>query len=486
MNTRVKFSLFAMLTIFTLILSACNNNDDENFSSKKQDTGLSVNEISNEAFKEKFPLHYESYMKNNDDTTETKYGGSVPTSKFHENKEPYLPILFNNFGFAQEYNEERGHTYANIDIKKVARITEKSPGACLTCKSTAVPRLIETMGVKYYSANFLKEVLPKAEEMGHSPVGCSDCHNPKTMELRITREPFVKAMKEVGIDVSKASKNDMRSYVCAQCHVEYYFKADTKEVTFPWDKGFKQQDMYDYYDELRKKGEFVKDFDHSISGAPILKAQHPEFENSQQGIHAKNGVSCSDCHMPYKRVDGKKMSSHNTFSPLLNDNTIEDACRTCHSDQSVKEIKDHAYEIQDTHMEGLHYAQDVSVKAHYYVNKMITSKVPEDRIKEAQEAVRKGQWFWDIVAAENSAGFHNPQGGMNSLRISTNESNKAIQLATVELVKKGVDINELNDEIRKVMKAVAEEKDLRKKHTKAINSYFPKVVQEVQPAQPAK
>jgi nitrite reductase (cytochrome c-552) len=342
------------------------------------------------------------------------------------------------------------------------------------------------MGDKYYSGNFKKEILPAAEKMGHSPIGCSDCHNPKTMELRITRPAFVEAMKSMGVDVSKATKNEMRSYVCGQCHVEYYFKSDTKKVIFPWSKGFAPVNMYEYYDEERKNKTFEKDFVHSVSATPILKAQHPEYENSAQGIHAKSGVSCADCHMPYKRVNGKKMTSHHTYSPLLTDQTIEDACRTCHSDSSVKELKDHAVEIQDTHMNGLHYAQEASVRAHYYVNKMITSKVSDVKIKQAQEHVRKGQWFWDIVAAENSAGFHNPQGGMNSLRISTNESNSAINIATAELVKKGVDIDELNNEIVKVMKAVKDEKDLLKKHTKAFNSYFPKVYDGIYPAFPAK
>jgi nitrite reductase (cytochrome c-552) len=104
---------------------------------------------------------------------------------------------------------------------------------------------------------------------------------------------------------------------------------------------------------------------------------------------------------------------------------------------------------------------------------MITSGVKQEKIKQAQDFVRKGQWFWDIIAAENSAGFHNPQGSMDSLRESIEDSNKAIRLATEELVKKGVNMEELDQEIEKVKKAVLDEKDNAKKKDKAVNSYFP-------------
>jgi nitrite reductase (cytochrome c-552) len=311
--------------------------------------------------------------------------------------------------------------------------------------------------------------MPAVEKLGHSPIGCSDCHNPKTMELRITRPSFVKAMKSQGIDVSKATKNEMRSYVCGQCHVEYYFKSTNKEVTFPWSEGFKPEDMYKYYTKEKDAKTFEKDWVHGVSGAPMLKSQHPEFETWIEGTHGKNGVSCADCHMPYERNEGKKYSSHQWTSPLK---SIEESCRTCHSDKTAAKLKDRVEEIQDTHVKALHNAQHVSVKSHYYVNKMITAKVPEAKIKEAQALVRKGQWFWDIVAAENSSGFHNPQGSMDSLRISTEESYKAIELATSELVKKGVNLEELNAEIEKAMKNVYDEKDNFKKKTHAVNNYF--------------
>jgi len=459
---------FLFLVAVMLLITGCSEKDEAAGAAKT--TGLSKDEISNEAFKDLFPLQYTSYMKN-EKMEDTKYSGSEKRSKFDEDKEPYLPILFNGYGFATEYNEDRGHVYALEDIRSVARITDKSVGSCLTCKSTAVPHLIEEMGDDYWGGNFNTDIWPAAEAMGHSPIGCSDCHDPETMDLRITRPSFTKAMASKGVDIADATKNDMRSYVCAQCHVEYYFAADNSEVTFPWSEGFKPEEMYEYYSTVAKESGFEKDWVHNVSGTPMLKAQHPDFETFSEGTHAKAGVACADCHMPYERVDDKKkITSHWWTSPLK---TMDTSCTTCHANRDADELAGRVEEIQDAHMRALHEAEDVSITAHYYVNKMITSGIDEAKIKVAQEHVRKAQWMWDIVAAESSAGFHNPQGSMDTLRMSEDESNATIKLATEELVKKGVSIEELNTEIEKVKKAVENETDNFKKKEHATNSYFP-------------
>ncbi|QED49023.1 ammonia-forming cytochrome c nitrite reductase subunit c552 [Cytobacillus dafuensis] len=466
---------FLFLAAVMLIISGCSSSDNASTEASSDKTGLSKDEISNEAFKDLFPLQYDSYQKNAKEE-DTKYSGSVKRSKFDEDKEPYLPILFNGYGFATDYNEDRGHVYANEDIRSTMRITDKSIGSCLTCKSTAVPQMIEEMGDEYWGGSFNDVVWPKAESMGHSPIGCSDCHDPETMDLRITRPSFIKAMESKGVDMSNPTKNEMRSYVCGQCHVEYYFAPENGEVTFPWANGFKPENMYEYYDTVAKDRGFEKDWVHNVSGTPMLKAQHPDFETHMEGPHGKAGVSCADCHMPYERADGKKkISSHWWQSPLK---TMEKSCATCHSNRDLDDLKDRVVSIQDTHMKALHSAEDISISSHYYVNKMITSGVSEEKIKEAQEHVRKGQWYWDIVAAESAAGFHNPQGAMDSLKISSDESNKAIQIATEELAKKGVNLEELNKEIEKAKKAVLEEKENPKKKEHVINGYFP-------PQQPA-
>jgi nitrite reductase (cytochrome c-552) len=471
---RFRSGAYLLLLASILIITGCSNSENEtkkaNATESKETTGLSKDEISNEAFKELFPLQYNSYMKN-EKMEDTTYSGSVKRSKYDPDKEPLLPVLFNGYGFATEYNEDRGHTYALEDIRSVKRITDKSVGSCYTCKSTAVPKMIEEMGDDYWGANFNSEIWAKGEAMGHSPIGCSDCHDPETMDLRITRPSFTKGLESQGIDVSNPTKNEMRSYVCGQCHVEYHFAADNSEVTFPWSEGFKPEEMYEYYNTIAKEEGFEKDWVSNISGAPMLKAQHPEYETHASGTHGKANVSCADCHMPYERVDGKKkITSHWWTSPLK---TMQTSCGQCHGDRDLDKLKDRVLDIQETNFSALHEAQNISTTAHYYVNKMITSGVSQGKIKQAQEFVRKGQWFWDIVAAENSVGFHNPQGSMDSLRESTVQSNNAIRIATEELVKKGVSIEELNAEIEKVKKAVKAEPVNEKKKDHAVNSYFP-------------
>ena len=142
------------------------------------------------------------------------------------------------------------------------------------------------------------------------------------MSLRVTRPAFVEAMTARGIDVSKATRQEMRTYVCAQCHVEYYFKGDGKYLTFPWTKGLSIDQIEAYYDEYS-----FKDWDHAETKAPLIKMQHPDFELFSAGIHARAGVACADCHMAFKREGGVKITDHWIQSPLSN---VTNACTTCH------------------------------------------------------------------------------------------------------------------------------------------------------------
>lgn len=449
----IRTLLFAAMAILLMtVVAGCNSesqgeiNDDEAQEEVTNETGLSANTITNEDFKDLFPLQYDSYMDNETGGSDHSfYSGSDPYSKIRGDEEPALPILFSGYGFAKEYNEDRGHTFAIEDIVDIDRTDENSIGSCYTCKSTAVPILLSEaeMGDDYWSANLYDEVITRGEELGHSPIGCSDCHDPVTMDLRITRPSFTKAMELRGEDISNASTEEMRTYVCAQCHVEYYFAEDNKAVTFPWTDGLEAADIYEYYEDVPTGGKFV-DWKHAVSGTPMLKAQHPEFETWSSGLHGNMGVACADCHMPKKDVNGEEISSHWWSSPLRD----MAGCATCHDD--LEDRKDRVYDIQTTHNDKMLLAEDLAATAHFYVNRMITSGVPEAKITEAQGHIRKGQWFGDFVAAENSYGFHNTQGGLDNLETAIVESNKVLEIATTELTKLGVDLSELDEQIAMV------------------------------------
>jgi nitrite reductase (cytochrome c-552) len=291
------------------------------------------------------------------------------------------------------------------------------------------------------------------------------------MELRITRPSLVNAMERRGFDIAEeATRNDMRALVCAQCHVEYYFAADTKKVTFPWDRGLRPEDMWEYKENEAIEAGFAYDWIHGVSGAPMLKAQHPEYELWSFGTHGEAGVTCADCHMPYQRIDGRKVSSHFWGSPLED---VEQSCRTCHADRSSTQLTQRVRDTQERHLEAMEETQALSVRAHYYINRLITAGADEDVIEETRHLVRKGQWFWDIIAAENSDGFHNPHGSMDAMRMSSDASNEVIRLATRELVRLGVDIDELEDMIAQTRQQVWAEEDPLEKANWATNDYFP-------------
>lgn len=369
-----------------------------------------------------YPEHYTSYLKNNSGGM-TAFGGSDKISKYVA--QPLLPELFKGYGFSLEYNEDRGHTYSLQDVTEIKRVTPKTTASCLTCKTPSAPVLIEQMGVAYYSKPFAET----AKNVKH-PIACADCHDSRTMELRVTRPAFIEAMAERGIDVSKAGRNEMRAYVCGQCHVEYYFKPDTKQVVYPWKNGFTPREIENYYKE-REPG--LSDWKHPDSQAPMLKAQHPEFETWQSSVHAAAGVACSDCHMPQERVGSKEITSHWWTSPLKRP---EATCGKCHSglEQRLKWVQ----KIQSGTFERILQAQTESNRAHKAVQKALSTAGSDPAlIKEAQELVVKAQWRWDFVAAENSTGFHNPFFAWKLLKESVQLSRDAQDKAKQALPNKG-------------------------------------------------
>lgn len=140
------------------------------------------------------------------------------------------------------------------------------------------------------------------------------------------------------------------------------------------------------------------------TGAPALKAQHPEFEMWNQGIHARSGVACADCHMPYKREGAHKISTHHVRSPLLD---INRSCQTCHKwpEQElrarVETIQDRTYKLRNVAMDALMELID-DLKA------AKAAGAGDEQLKVAREAQRHAQFYLDFVEAENSTGFHAP------------------------------------------------------------------------------
>ena len=407
---RTKSYLLSILLLIPIALFVVGCSDNTEVTTVTVDMG---DELDPTVWGEEYPLQYNSYLKNNE-MAATDFGGSKKESKFIS--EPEIKELFKGYGFSIDYNEDRGHTYAIEDILASKRVNETTPGSCMTCKSPSVPKLIKTMGASYYTTPLLE----LAKQVKH-PIACLDCHDSKTNELRVTRPAFVAAMKEKGIDVTKASKQEMRSYVCGQCHVEYYFKKDTKVVTYPWTEGFEPSDIEIYYDKIQ-----FSDWEHPDSKAGMRKVQHPEFETWSTSVHGTAGVSCADCHMPYMREDNKKYSSHWWTSPLK---TMDVSCQTCHN-QDQKWLKGRVLNTQTKTFNQQVKASKVIEEAHQAIKKALgESAADKAKIKEAQALVVKAQWYWDWIAAENSRGFHNPVQALNSLATAIENAYKAKEVA---------------------------------------------------------
>ncbi|MDO5499652.1 MAG: ammonia-forming cytochrome c nitrite reductase subunit c552 [Propionibacteriaceae bacterium] len=336
------------------------------------------------------------------------------TAKSKLAADPRMVTMWQGYAFSVEYNKPRGHAYMLEDQRLVRRITEfNQPGACLNCH-TSLPEVLDTMGNGDRAAGWAamnKAPYGEATEFAKHPVGCIDCHDPQTMALRITRPAFVEGIKEykagqgiIDFDVNTmATPQEMRSFVCAQCHVEYYFEGEGKTLTFPWDKGLKADDALAYYDEHG-----FSDFTHTLTGAEVVKAQHPDFETWAQGVHSKAGVTCADCHMPYKREGAQKITDHQVASPMRTDDTINTACLTCHG-QTPQYMRDRVAGLRSIYEPTKDVAFDALTQLIYDIEEATKNGTPEDRIEAARGYQRKAQFFMDYVVSENSEGFHAPE-----------------------------------------------------------------------------
>jgi nitrite reductase (cytochrome c-552) len=371
-----------------------------------------------------FPREFDTFKLTADSSTRTKYGGADPRDYLAET--PANAILFAGYAFAKDYRQARGHAHTVEDVSKTPRISAKSPATCWTCKSPDVPRLMHEMGdpAKFYASKFL-DLKPQITH----PIGCFDCHEPNTMKLRVTRPALREAFQRRGRDVDQVSHQEMRSLVCAQCHVEYYFKPDGNYLTFPWDKGTRPEDMEAYFDAVH-----FSDFTHAISKTPMIKIRHPDYEVYSTGIHAYRNVSCADCHMPYRTEGGEKFTDHHIQSPLLN---IANSCAVCHR-WSEGDIRQRVEAIQDKVREGRDRAEAMLARAHFDVAAAIQAGAGDDELQGVRKLIRGAQLRWDYVAANNGMGFHSPQECLRILAASLDLSGDCrIQCARI-LARHGV------------------------------------------------
>jgi nitrite reductase (cytochrome c-552) len=362
-----------------------------------------------------FPNQYTSMLKTKENAIDTTYGGS---SKFsHLENDPRQVILFGGYSFSKEYNDDRGHEWALTDVREIKRVNKATPGTCYSCKSANNPKLWQEMGMAAFDETPFSELGDSIEQT----IGCANCHEAGTMRLIVTNPALEEALEAQGKDWTAFTRQEMRSVVCANCHVEYYFAGDGNYLTFPWADGTRVEEMYEYYEGLG-----FKDWTYPETDTPMLKAQHPDYEMFTAGsTHYEAGVACADCHMPYVREGAAKYSMHDIHSPLLNP---DQACGQCHNDTEyvVRRVND----IQNKTYETKIAAEDAIVDAITAI-KAATAASGSDAelLDQARELHRRAQFYWDYVSAENSMGFHNPEYVLSILAQSTNYARQAQMLA---------------------------------------------------------
>ncbi len=385
-----------------------------------------------------WPAQYDGYRRTSL-STKTRFGGHQGSESMPEEKaerDPWLNRIFAGYAFAIDYRDRRGHAFMLFDQEHTERLSKPQSGSCLHCHASIMPLYRKLGGgdaMKGFEESFklsYQEANKQLHDSGHAhPVSCVDCHDPKSMALRITRPGFLRGIaalaasdapvpalpsvqqwregnrKEPYEPNRDATRNELRSFVCGQCHVEYYCSSKMP-LTFPWGKGLSADNMEAFWDETKfPNGEAFADYTHKETGAPVLKAQHPEFELWSQGIHARSGVSCADCHMPYMREGASKVSDHWVRSPLLN---INRACQTCHR-FSEQELAARVDLIQERNYQLLQRGGAAAVEL---IDAIVAAKAQPAEpalIEQAQRLQRRAQWRLDFIAAENSMGFHAPQ-----------------------------------------------------------------------------
>ena len=385
-----------------------------------------------------FPLQYDGYRRTVDQQR-TRYGGSEAVPRTPTAADPRsvvaqsrleddarLRTMWAGYAFSRDFREERGHAYMLLDQTYTERQqASPQPGTCMHCHASVYLPYKRLGGgdlVKGFEAMNKMPYFEARKQVTH-PVACIDCHDPETMQLRVTRPGFLEGIRALKATQgvadydpnTMASRQEMRAFVCGQCHVEYYFKGPEKRLTYPWTKGLKADEILASYQENQ-----FRDWLHAETGAPTLKAQHPEFEMWNQGIHARSGVMCADCHMPYERVGAYKISDHHVESPLLK---VNRACQTCHK-WPEEELRQRVYAIQDRTFETRNIAMDALLDLINDIKAAKAGGATDERLSAARDEQRQAQFLLDFIEAENSMGFHAPQEAVRVLAQSIDHSRK--------------------------------------------------------------
>ncbi len=445
-NYQVLIALAMIMTVIFII--GCSSPKSEQVRPVK----ISDGEMDPGVWGKAYPDEYELWKRTGEPTPadKSKYKKGYDADKVVYDKLaefPYMALLFNGWGFGVEYNEPRGHLFMVKDQLEVDPSRVKAGGVCLSCKSPYAAGLEKSMGRDYYSGPY-KEVLGRIPEK-HRQLGaaCIDCHDNKDMSLKISRQfTLGAALKDMGVEEDKLTRQEMRTAVCAQCHVTYVVGKDkdmkSVSVFFPWQGskwgGISIENIIKKIRSDPSYGEWKQ----NVTGFKLAFIRHPEFEMlSNNSVHWKAGASCADCHMPYTKIGVSKVSNHRVMSPLKNGMR---PCMQCHT-ETAEWLTQQVTAIQDrtaAQMIRSGYATATVAKLFEMTHKAKEAgkKIDQGLYDKAKDYYEEAFYRSVFVGAENSVGFHNPTEAMRILADSTAFATKAEALLRQALTVAGVDV----------------------------------------------
>ena len=374
----------------------------------------------------------EGYPSKTEDVTSTlpegyKYVDANKLDYLETN--PEIKTLGKGYGYAKYYTEPASHVFSIWSVTHNGRVGDgtKTKAACITCKSPQYSNLVDMEGVEVHLRPF-NEVIGDIDEN----ISCASCHANTPMKdgkvyLEVDRAEWVRSM---GADAG----NTIEGEVCGQCHCDYSMAPGTSIPTSPYDNGrvdMVPEKALQWYDDH----EFV-DWTYASTGAKMLAIRHAEYEFIYggdndilpMGSHMQNlGYDCGDCHMATTTAeDGTVYASHEWISPLDNKELIDRDCSSCHAD-IVAEVRAIQNEIDPaTTKLGVRCEQFIKNLETKVATEQDDAANPGTKVLKLDEefATSNGidattlarlQWlqrascyYWNLAAAENSEGAHNP------------------------------------------------------------------------------
>lgn len=410
-----------------IALSACAPDRPER---TQQEEGLPPGTIEPSEWGELYPQQYQDWAatadprpagsryKKGGEEGETTEGGQADAEgrPLHDklSQFPYIAAMAKGIGFSVEFNEPRGHALSMIDLQAIDPARLGAGGVCLACKSPYWEQFREEQGEEGLRMPFDEALAQLPEEHRNLGITCYNCHDPEDNSLRYT-DLMADGLERIGYEGEPEGK-DLNDAVCGQCHCTYTVPRNEENrptgLFQPWDGAEPGDIGVEHIIETIESDPANAEFTQELTGLRLGYVRHPEYELFTRGdIHHRMGVSCVDCHQPYKIRGGEKVSDHNVMSPL---NDEMRACRACHPGQSVDELRQSVFEVQDRFVGAL-------LNSGYQVvgNAQLIRAVQEADIdiengesaelyEEAIEVYKEAFYRVAFLTAENSVGFHNP------------------------------------------------------------------------------